>query len=41
MTFRPELIDELVANTPCVRAKGAIEIRPFWDFSEKSEGNDA
>ena len=24
----------LVANTPCARAKGAIEIRPFWDFSE-------
>jgi hypothetical protein len=31
---------QLVANTPCARAKGAIEIRPFWDFSEKSEGND-
>ena len=24
----------LVANTPCARAKGAIEIRPFWDFSD-------
>lgn len=22
---------QLVANTPCARAKGAIEIRPFWD----------
>jgi hypothetical protein len=32
---------QLVANTPCARAKGAIEIRPFWDFSKKSEGNDA
>lgn len=21
----------LVANTPCARANGAIEIRPFWD----------
>jgi hypothetical protein len=26
---------QLVANTPCARAKGAIEIRPFWDFNEK------
>ena len=23
---------ELVANTPCARASGVIEIRPFWDF---------
>jgi hypothetical protein len=30
---------QLVANSPCARAKGAVEIRPFWDFSEKSEGN--
>jgi hypothetical protein len=30
---------QLVANTPCARAKGAIEIRPFWDFSKKSEEN--
>lgn len=22
----------LVANTPCARARGVIEIRPFWDF---------
>ena len=29
---------QLVADTPCARAKGAIEIRPFWDFrSESSE----
>ena len=27
---------KLVANTPCARAKGYIEIRPFWDFNEKS-----
>ena len=27
---------QLVANTPCARAKGAIEIRPFWDFDDKS-----
>ena len=25
---------ELVANTPCARAKGVIEIRPFWDLSD-------
>lgn len=24
---------ELVSNTPCARAKGVIEIRPFWDLS--------
>jgi hypothetical protein len=24
---------ELVKNTPCARAQGAIEIRPFWEFS--------
>ena len=24
---------ELVANTPCARARGVIEIRPFWDLS--------
>lgn len=23
---------ELVSNTPCARAKGVIEIRPFWDL---------
>ena len=29
---------QLVADTPCARAKGAIEIRPFWDFrSDSSE----
>jgi hypothetical protein len=22
----------LIKNTPCARAKGAIEIRPFWEF---------
>jgi hypothetical protein len=37
-------IDEvvtLVANTPCARASGAIEIRPFWDISVTTHGNDA
>jgi hypothetical protein len=24
---------ELVANTLCARARGVIEIRPFWDLS--------
>jgi hypothetical protein len=24
---------ELVSNTPCARARGVIEIRPFWDLS--------
>lgn len=23
---------ELVSNTPCARARGVIEIRPFWDL---------
>ncbi len=32
---------QLVANTPCARAKGFIEIRSFWGFSEKSGDNDA
>ena len=32
---------QLVANTPCARAMGYIEIRPFWDFSEKPGNNDA
>jgi len=27
---------ELVANTPCARAKGVIEIRPFWNTSENT-----
>jgi len=27
---------QLVANTPCARAKGAIEIRAFWDFNTES-----
>ncbi len=25
---------ELVKNTPCPRARGFIEIRPFWDLSK-------
>jgi hypothetical protein len=24
---------ELVSNTPCARAKGVIEIWPFWDHN--------
>jgi len=24
----------LVSNTPCARARGVIEIRPFWDLSD-------
>ena len=24
---------EFVSNTPCARARGVIEIRPFWDLS--------
>lgn len=28
-----EEVVELVANTPCARARGVIEIRPFWDLS--------
>jgi hypothetical protein len=24
---------ELVSNTPCARAKGVIEIRPFWGLN--------
>lgn len=23
---------ELVSNTPCARARGVIDIRPFWDL---------
>ena len=26
-----EEVIRLVANTPCARAKGVIEIRPFWN----------
>ena len=32
-----ESLDEviaLVANTPCARARGVIEIRPFWDLGD-------
>ncbi len=27
-----EEVIALVSNTPCARARGAIEIRPFWEF---------
>lgn len=29
-----EEVVRLVANTPCARAKGAIEIRPFWSLND-------
>ena len=29
---------ELVSNTPCARARGVIEIRPFWDSSGDGAG---
>lgn len=29
-----EVID-LVADTPCARANGVIEVRPFWDTEEQ------
>lgn len=31
-----EEVIELVANTPCARARGVIEIRPFWDIGSDS-----
>jgi hypothetical protein len=27
---------KMVSNTPCARARGYIEIRPFWDFGDKN-----
>jgi len=38
MSDRIDEVIQLLSNTPCARAKGAIEIRPFWNFSEKFEG---
>ena len=29
----PKEVVELVANTPCARAKGVIEIHPLWDLT--------
>ena len=26
---------KLVSNTPCARARGVIEIRPFWNLGDK------
>ena len=26
---------ELVSNTPCARARGEIQIRPFWNVGDK------
>lgn len=28
-----EEVIELVSNTPCARAKGVIEVWPFWDIN--------
>lgn len=28
---------ELVANTPCARARGLIEIRPFWNINSDND----
>jgi hypothetical protein len=28
-----EEVIKLVSNTPCARARGVIEIRPFWDLN--------
>jgi hypothetical protein len=30
-----EEVIELVSNTPCARAGGVIEIRPFWNLGEQ------
>ena len=30
-----EEVVELVANTPCARARGVIEIRPFWNVADE------
>lgn len=30
-----EEVIELVSNTPCARARGVIEIRPFWDLGDE------
>lgn len=30
-----EEVIKLVSNTPCARARGIIEIRPFWDPGEE------
>jgi len=29
-----EEVIELVSNTPCARARGVIEIRPFWNLGD-------
>jgi hypothetical protein len=29
-----EEVIELVSNTPCARARGVIEIRPFWNLDD-------
>ncbi len=32
-----EEVVRLVANTPCARARGVIEIRPFWNTDDAGE----
>jgi len=31
--FERSLVIALVSNTPCARARGFVEIRPFWDLA--------
>jgi len=31
-----EEVIAMVSNTPCARAKGYIEIRPFWDLGDEN-----
>lgn len=31
-----EEVITMVSNTPCARAKGYIEIRPFWDLGKET-----
>jgi hypothetical protein len=32
-----EEVVDLVSGTPCARARGYIEIRPFWDLQEQDD----
>jgi hypothetical protein len=36
-----EEVIQLFANTPCARASGVIEIRPFWNFSVEFDSKNA
>ena len=31
-----EEVITMISNTPCARAKGYIEVRPFWDFGNEN-----